>query len=103
MPPQVGVGDQHRDEVRQLCGSESAGACCSRAAWADRETGERSTFGHSRPSGSRCGSRAWPAGFITTARRYRTITIHAGDRSITAADPIPAELRAALDAIHGTH
>ncbi|MFG2104991.1 hypothetical protein ACGFJ5_30800 [Micromonospora echinaurantiaca] len=42
-------------------------------------------------------------GFVTTARRYRTITIQAGDHSIIAADPLPDELRAALDVIHGTH
>jgi hypothetical protein len=41
--------------------------------------------------------------FVTTARRYRTITIQAGDHTITAADPLPDDLRAALDAIHGTH
>nr|WP_204292818.1 IS1634 family transposase [Micromonospora gifhornensis] len=41
--------------------------------------------------------------FVTTARRYRTITIQAGDHTITAADPLPAELQAALDLIHGTH
>lgn len=41
--------------------------------------------------------------FVTTARRYRTIQIQAGDHTITAADPIPAELQAALDLIHGTH
>jgi hypothetical protein len=41
--------------------------------------------------------------FVTTARRYRTITIQAGDHSITAADPLPDDLHAALDAIHRTH
>lgn len=41
--------------------------------------------------------------FVTTARRYRTIEIQAGDHTITAADPIPDDLHAALDAIHGTH
>jgi hypothetical protein len=41
--------------------------------------------------------------FVTTARRYRTIQIHAGKHTITAADPIPDELQAALDAINGTH
>jgi len=41
--------------------------------------------------------------FITTARRYRTIQIQAGEHTITAADPIPDDLHAALDAIHGTH
>ena len=41
--------------------------------------------------------------FVTTARRYRTIQIQAGNHTITAADPIPDDLHAALDAIHGTH
>ena len=41
--------------------------------------------------------------FVTTTRRYRTSTIQAGDHTITAADPVPDELRTALDAIHGTH
>ncbi len=41
--------------------------------------------------------------FVTTTRRYRTITIQAGDHSITAADPLPAELQTALNLIHGTH
>lgn len=38
--------------------------------------------------------------FITTARRYKTITIRAGDHHITAADPLPADLHDALDRIH---
>jgi hypothetical protein len=41
--------------------------------------------------------------FVTTARRYRTIDIQAGEHTITAADPMPDDLQAALDAIHGTH
>lgn len=41
--------------------------------------------------------------FVTTARRYRTIQIQAGNHTITAADPIPTELQTALDAIHGPH
>jgi transposase len=41
--------------------------------------------------------------FVTTARRYRTIQIQAGKHTITAADPIPDELQAALDVINGTH
>ncbi|KQC34848.1 transposase, partial [Frankia sp. ACN1ag] len=41
--------------------------------------------------------------FVTTARRYRTITIQAGDHTITAADPLPDDLQTVLDAIHGTH
>jgi transposase len=38
--------------------------------------------------------------FVTTARRYRTIHIQAGDHTITAADPLPADLSEALDRIH---
>jgi DDE family transposase len=42
--------------------------------------------------------------FVKTARRYRTIEIQAGDRVLTAADPIPSHLGQALDAINGrTH
>jgi hypothetical protein len=39
--------------------------------------------------------------FVKTARRYRTVDIQAGDHVITAADPIPDDLRQALDAING--
>lgn len=41
--------------------------------------------------------------FVKTARRYRTITIQAGDHTITAADPLPDDLQTALDTIHDTH
>jgi len=41
--------------------------------------------------------------FVTTTRRYRTITIQASDHTITAADPIPDDLQTALTAIHRTH
>ena len=34
-----------------------------------------------------------------TARRYRTIEIQAGRQTITAVDPIPDDLRQALDVI----
>jgi hypothetical protein len=37
--------------------------------------------------------------FVKTARRYRTIGIQAGRQIITAADPLPDDLRQALDAI----
>jgi transposase len=37
--------------------------------------------------------------FVKTARRYRTIEIQAGRQAITAADPLPEDLRQALDAI----
>jgi hypothetical protein len=40
--------------------------------------------------------------FVRTARRYRTIEIQAGPHTITAADPLPDDLRQALEAIHGT-
>jgi hypothetical protein len=38
--------------------------------------------------------------FVKTARRYRTIEIQAGPRTITAAHPVPDDLRQALDAIN---
>jgi hypothetical protein len=38
--------------------------------------------------------------FVKTARRYRTIKIQAGAHTITAADPLPDDLRAALDRVH---
>jgi hypothetical protein len=41
--------------------------------------------------------------FVKTTRRYRTIEIQAGNHTVTAADPVPDDLQAALDAIHGTH
>jgi hypothetical protein len=37
--------------------------------------------------------------FVKTARRYRTIEIRAGRQTLTAADPLPDDLRQALDAI----
>jgi hypothetical protein len=38
--------------------------------------------------------------FVKTARRYRTIQIQAGRQTITAADPLPADLRQAIEAIN---
>ena len=38
--------------------------------------------------------------FVKTARRYRTIQIQAGEQTITAADPLPDDLRDAIDAIN---
>jgi hypothetical protein len=38
--------------------------------------------------------------FVKTARRYREITIQAGQQTITAADPIPDDLRQAVSAIN---
>ena len=38
--------------------------------------------------------------FVKTARRYRTIQIQAGHQTITAADPLPDDLRQALDVIN---
>ena len=38
--------------------------------------------------------------FVRTARRYKTIQIQAGNHTITAADPLPDDLRATLDRIH---
>jgi hypothetical protein len=39
--------------------------------------------------------------FVKTARRYRTIQIQAGQHTITAADPLHADLQKAIDQIHG--
>ena len=43
--------------------------------------------------------------FVRTARRYRTVQIKAGNQTLTAADPLPAELAEALAEInsHGVH
>jgi transposase len=38
--------------------------------------------------------------FVRTARRYRTVHIRAGQQILTAEDPLPDELRQALDSIH---
>ena len=38
--------------------------------------------------------------FVKTARRYRIILIQAGGHVITDADPIPVQLRQALEAIN---
>ena len=40
--------------------------------------------------------------FARTARRYHTIQIQADDHIITAADPLPEDLRDAIDAISST-
>ena len=40
--------------------------------------------------------------FVKTARRYRTIQIQAGDHVITAADPLPDDLRLAVEAINSS-
>jgi transposase len=38
--------------------------------------------------------------FVKTARRYKTIDIQAGTHVLTAADPLPDDLRDALDRVH---
>jgi hypothetical protein len=38
--------------------------------------------------------------FVKTVRRYRTIQIQAGDHTITAADPLPNDLRGTLAKIN---
>jgi transposase len=40
--------------------------------------------------------------FVRTARRYRTINVQIGTHTITASDPLPDDLRHALDAITQT-
>ena len=39
--------------------------------------------------------------FVRTTRRYRTVTIQAGRQTLTAADPLPADLAETLTKIHG--
>ena len=42
--------------------------------------------------------------FVRTARRYRTVQIRAGSHILTAAEPLPDELRNALERVHnGAH
>jgi hypothetical protein len=41
--------------------------------------------------------------FVRTARRYRTVKIKAGSQILTAADPIPDDLREALARISSGH
>ena len=41
--------------------------------------------------------------FVTTARRYRAITIQAGDHTINAVDPLPDDLQEAVRAITLAH
>jgi len=38
--------------------------------------------------------------FVRTTRRYRTVQIRVGDQLLTAADPLPDDLRDALKQIH---
>jgi hypothetical protein len=38
--------------------------------------------------------------FVRTARRYRTVTIQAGEHTITAADPLPEPLHEAIRTIN---
>ena len=37
---------------------------------------------------------------MRTARRYRTVAIRMGQHTVTAEDPLPADLRDALAQIH---
>ena len=41
--------------------------------------------------------------FVRTARRYRTVPIQAGRQILTAADPLPDDLREALAKINTDH
>ena len=38
--------------------------------------------------------------FVRSARRYRTVTIQAGNHTLTAAEPPPADLAKALAKVH---
>ena len=39
---------------------------------------------------------------VTSLRRYHTIEIQAGDQIVTAADPLPDDIRATLQRLHGS-
>ena len=41
--------------------------------------------------------------FVRTARRYRTVQIKAGRQILTAADPLPDDLRNAIAKINNSH
>jgi hypothetical protein len=38
---------------------------------------------------------------VTALRRYHTIDIQAGDQIVTAEDPLPDDIRAILNRLHG--
>ena len=60
--------------------------------------------GSSSPPASRtacgCWRRSGSSKFVRTARRYRTVQIRAGQQILTAADPLPHDLRDPLGRIH---
>ena len=39
---------------------------------------------------------------VTRLRRYHTVEIQAGDQTVTAADPLPDDIRVVLDRLHGS-
>ena len=70
------------DKARTLAGIKGCKTSLAVTRWIEARTG-------------------WPIRkFVKTARRYRTIEIQAGRQAITAADPVPDDLRQALDAIN---
>ena len=62
---------------------------------------------HSRPRNARLEHQTgWSIKkFVLTARRYRTVQIRSGRHTFTAADPLPDNLRQAIDEIaaYSTH
>jgi hypothetical protein len=65
-------------------------------SWAWRGPRARRTPGWVRPAWIETTTGWSIRKFVRTARRYRTITIQAGQHTITAADPLPDDLRSAL-------
>ena len=39
---------------------------------------------------------------VTRLRRYHTVEIQAADQTVTAADPLPDDIRVVLDRLHGS-
>ena len=86
LEPQITIGLQARPIFHRKCDSIEAHLSIVFAAlavgrWIEAQTG-------------------WSIRkFVKTARRYRTIEIQAGRQTVTAADPVPDDLRQALDVI----
>jgi len=99
-----------RRHVHLVVGIRPTGAGCSsttygpgRSTTANASPSTRTSTSSSPPSITRLieDRTGWSLKkFVRTARRYRTVQIRAGSQIITAADPLPAELRDAFALIN---
>src|SRR5215471_4186768 len=69
-------------------------------AWPCGHVARRPARARVRRAAPESGDGWWIKKFVRTTRRYRTIHIQAGDHTLTAADPLPDDLRQALARIH---